>query len=128
MQSAFETAAHELMAREELVNGKSTPQVFSDYGDYFCPQSEDFRKALQTAMRGIEKANPETLYGIFGDAAWSNTDRLPDALLRDLVLGAEDVRVVLGEGAHPHQAVQRARRLVAVDGAELRDLQRQLAI
>ena len=25
-------------------------------------------QALQKAMRGIEKANPETLYGIFGDA------------------------------------------------------------
>src|SRR5207245_11419536 len=36
-------------------------------------------------MRGIEKANPETLYGIFGDASWTNKDRLPDSLLRDLV-------------------------------------------
>ncbi len=35
-------------------------------------------QALQKAMRGIEKANPETLYGIFGDAAWSNKDRLPE--------------------------------------------------
>ena len=42
-------------------------------------------QALQTAMRGIEKANPETLYGIFGDAHWTNKDRLPDALLRDLI-------------------------------------------
>lgn len=42
-------------------------------------------QALQTAMRGIEKANPETLYGIFGDAGWTNKDRLPDSLLRDLV-------------------------------------------
>jgi type I restriction enzyme M protein len=42
-------------------------------------------QALQRAMRGIEKANPETLYGIFGDAAWSNKDRLPDSLLRDLI-------------------------------------------
>jgi type I restriction enzyme M protein len=42
-------------------------------------------QALQKAMRGIERANPETLYGIFGDAAWSNKDRLPDSLLRDLM-------------------------------------------
>jgi type I restriction enzyme M protein len=40
---------------------------------------------LQKAMRGIEKANPETLYAIFGDAQWTNKDRLPDSLLRDLV-------------------------------------------
>ena len=42
-------------------------------------------QALQTAMRDIEKANPETLYGIFGDAQWTNKDRLSDALLRDLI-------------------------------------------
>jgi len=42
-------------------------------------------QALPRAMRGIEKANPETLYGIFGDAAWTNKERLPDALLRDLI-------------------------------------------
>ena len=42
-------------------------------------------QALQTAMRGIEKANPETLYGIFGDAQWTNKDRLPDHMLRELI-------------------------------------------
>ena len=42
-------------------------------------------QALQKAMRGIEKANPETLYGIFGDAQWTNKDRLSDPLLKDLI-------------------------------------------
>jgi type I restriction enzyme M protein len=41
--------------------------------------------ALQRAMREIEKANPDTLYGIFGDANWANKERLSDALLRDLI-------------------------------------------
>lgn len=41
--------------------------------------------ALQTAMRGIEQANPHTLYGIFGDTQWSNKDRLSDALLKNLI-------------------------------------------
>lgn len=40
--------------------------------------------ALQHALREIEKANPDTLYGVFGDAQWSNKDRLSDALLKDL--------------------------------------------
>src|SRR5690606_11979476 len=40
--------------------------------------------ALQRAMREIEKANPDTLYGVFGDAQWTNKDRLSDALLKDL--------------------------------------------
>ena len=36
-------------------------------------------------MREIEKANPDTLYGVFGDAQWTNKDRLSDALLKDLI-------------------------------------------
>jgi type I restriction enzyme M protein len=42
-------------------------------------------QALQKSMRCIEKANPETLYSIFGDAAWTNKERLSDSLLRDLI-------------------------------------------
>jgi type I restriction enzyme M protein len=41
--------------------------------------------ALQRAMREIEKANPDSLYGVFGDAQWSNKERLSDALLKDLI-------------------------------------------
>ena len=41
--------------------------------------------ALQSAMRSIEIANPDKLYGIFGDAQWTNKDRLSDAMLRDLI-------------------------------------------
>ena len=40
---------------------------------------------LQEAMRAIEKANPETLFGIFGDASWTNKDRLSDAILTNLI-------------------------------------------
>lgn len=41
--------------------------------------------ALQEAMRAIEKANPDTLYGIFGDASWTNKDRLSDEILTNLI-------------------------------------------
>ena len=41
--------------------------------------------ALQNAMRGIEASNQKHLYGVFGDAQWTNKDRLPDALLKDLI-------------------------------------------
>jgi len=41
--------------------------------------------ALQEAMRAIEKANPETLFGIFGDASWTNKDRLSDEILTNLI-------------------------------------------
>lgn len=42
-------------------------------------------QALQNAMRTIEQANQGQLYGIFGDAQWTNKERLSDATLRDLV-------------------------------------------
>ncbi|MDB4137235.1 type I restriction-modification system subunit M [Gammaproteobacteria bacterium] len=41
--------------------------------------------ALQNAMRAIEQANPNTLHGIFGDASWTNKDRLSDAMLTNLI-------------------------------------------
>ncbi len=41
--------------------------------------------AIESALRGIEQANQEYLYGIFGDAQWSNKNKLSDALLIDLV-------------------------------------------
>lgn len=41
--------------------------------------------ALQNAMRGIEVANQGHLYGVFGDAQWTNKERLPDPLLKDLI-------------------------------------------
>lgn len=40
---------------------------------------------LQNAMRNIEAANQKHLYGVFGDAQWTNKERLPDELLKDLI-------------------------------------------
>jgi len=41
--------------------------------------------ALANAMRAVEAANQKHLYGVFGDAQWTNKDRLPDSLLKDLI-------------------------------------------
>jgi type I restriction enzyme M protein len=41
--------------------------------------------AIENALRGIEQANQEFLYGIFGDAQWSNKNKLSDALLINLI-------------------------------------------
>ncbi len=42
-------------------------------------------QTIQNAMRTIEKANPQTLHGIFGDASWSNKERLSDETLTNLI-------------------------------------------
>jgi type I restriction-modification system DNA methylase subunit len=68
-------------------------------------KSASIGHALQKAMRCIEQANPDTLHGKFGDAQWTNKDRLSDALLKDLIehfssldLGNEHCRAdVLGQ-------------------------------
>lgn len=45
----------------------------------------DIGKALQNAFRSIERENQEKLHGVFGDAPWTNKNRLPDKLLKELI-------------------------------------------
>ncbi|MGS0675956.1 type I restriction-modification system subunit M [Shewanella sp. 125m-1] len=46
--------------------------------------SKDIGEAIQNALRLIEAKN-ERLHGVFGDAQWTNKERLPDHLLADLI-------------------------------------------
>lgn len=46
--------------------------------------STEIGKFIQSAFREIEKYNPR-LYGVFGDAQWTNKERLPDHLLSSLI-------------------------------------------
>lgn len=48
-------------------------------------KGENIGLAIQNSMREIEKANVGKLDGIFGDAQWTNKERLPDKLLKDLM-------------------------------------------
>lgn len=48
-------------------------------------QVKNVGKAIQDGLREIERANPDTLYAVFGDAQWTNKDRLPDHMLRELI-------------------------------------------
>ena len=47
--------------------------------------TEDVGRAIVSAFKEIEKANGERMTGIFGDGAWTNKNRLPDRLLKDLL-------------------------------------------
>ncbi|MBW4528513.1 MAG: type I restriction-modification system subunit M [Phormidium tanganyikae FI6-MK23] len=76
--------------------------MIAEYGDDFLDEHrfqipegshwQDVREvasnvgtALQNAMRAIETANQKHLYGVFGDAPWTNKERLPDELIKDLL-------------------------------------------
>lgn len=69
--------------------------AFAEHHHFLVPEQAHWNRvrettvnvgmAIQEAMREIEKANPETLFGIFGDASWTNKDRLSDATLTNLI-------------------------------------------
>ncbi len=68
---------------------------FAEYHNFILPKGAHWKdvrnistnvgKAIIEAFHAIEKANPEKLQGIFGDASWTNKNRLPDRLLKDLI-------------------------------------------
>ena len=47
--------------------------------------AKDVGRKLQSALRAVEAANPGRLDGIFGDASWTNKERLPDVTLKNLI-------------------------------------------
>lgn len=76
-------------------NGDLEFAAFEENHHFLVPKEAHWNKvrettvnvglAIQGAMRAIEKANPDTLYGIFGDASWTNKDRLSDETLNNLI-------------------------------------------
>jgi type I restriction enzyme M protein len=47
--------------------------------------SRDVGRALLSAFRAIETANPERLSGVFGNASWTDKAQLPDETLKNLI-------------------------------------------
>ncbi len=47
--------------------------------------SRDVGRALVTAFRAIEAANPKRLTGIFGNASWTDKAQMPDETLKNLI-------------------------------------------
>ncbi len=48
-------------------------------------KTENVGQSLVYAFREIEKTNPDTLYGIFGNSPWTNKQKIPDSVLIELV-------------------------------------------
>lgn len=79
----------------EESDGDMEYAAFAEHHHFIVPQGAHWNNvrettvnvgvALQDAMRVIEKANPDTLYGIFGDASWTNKNRLSDETLINLI-------------------------------------------
>ncbi|MEQ9205889.1 MAG: class I SAM-dependent DNA methyltransferase [Phycisphaerales bacterium] len=77
--------------------GDSNPSSYPEIHRFTVPKGchwRDIREAssnvgtsLLRAMHGIEKANPDTLYRVFGTADWGNKEKFTDELVKDLIEG-----------------------------------------
>ncbi len=83
-QAAFESSRGDLSYAEFAENHRFQIPEGAHWDD-LRQVSKNVGAAIQKAMRAIESANPDLLDGIFGDAPWTNKERLPDETLKDLV-------------------------------------------
>ena len=86
---------HEQQGRYELKDGKPELEVYSSYGDYFCPTAEGFRAALKAGYRSlVESVGFDGLYHDFAHpyhchntahhpTPHMNTDGVLDVILWD---------------------------------------------
>ena len=44
-------------------------------------------------MQEIERANPDTLFRVFGSADWGNREKFSDELMKDLIEGFSEIRL-----------------------------------
>jgi len=95
-RDAMEQVGSEEMAKREMFHRIQIPED-CHWRDVFA-ETKDIGRTLKDAFHGIEMENPH-LHGIFGDASWTNKDRLSDELLATLLnhfnqvdLGVSNVR------------------------------------
>lgn len=85
------------------IYGDTDPSLFPEVHRFVLPDGchwDDVRgvpanvgSALQKAMQEIERANPDTLFRVFGSADWRNKEKFSDELLKDLIEGFSKIRL-----------------------------------
>lgn len=83
--------------------GDADPTLFPEIHRFVVPDgchwndvrevSSNVGAALLHALQEIERANPETLFRVFGTADWGNKDNFTDELLKDLIEGFSDIQL-----------------------------------
>ena len=105
--------------------GEADPSLFPEIHRFVVPEGchwNDVRDvatnvgaALRRAMQEIERANPDTLFRVFGNADWGDKEKFSDELLKDLIEGF--ARIGLGNSTAKHR---RAGRRLRVPRREVR--------
>ena len=83
------------------VYGDAEPSIFPEVHRFQVPEGchwRDVREtpsnvgtALARSMQEIERANPDTLFRVFGHADWANRGKLTDEILKNLIEGLSEV-------------------------------------
>jgi len=81
--------------------GDEEPTLFPEIHRFQVPEGCHWRNvretpsnvgtALSHAIREIERANPDTLYRVFGAADWGNREILSDEIIKNLIEGLSEV-------------------------------------
>ena len=84
-------------AEAQEMYGDADPSLFPEVHRFIVPEGchwNDVRDvatnvgtALRRAMQEIERANPDTLFRVFGNADWGDKEKFSDELLKDLTEG-----------------------------------------
>jgi type I restriction enzyme M protein len=86
------------------------PEVEADFHKFDLPAGTHWRDVttktanlgaqINKALGQIEQANPDSLAGMFGDAAWGNKERLPETALVNLVNAFNGMKLDPDEVSH----------------------------
>ena len=86
------------------------PEVEADFHKFDLPPGTHWRDVttktanlgaqINKALGQIEQANPDSLAGMFGDAAWGNKERLPETALVNLVNAFNGMKLDPDEVSH----------------------------
>jgi len=84
-------------AEAQEIYGEADPSLYPEIHRFVVPEGchwNDVRNvasnvgtALRRAMQEIERANPDTLFRVFGNADWGDKEKFSDELLKDLIEG-----------------------------------------
>ena len=85
------------------IYGEADPSLFPEIHRFVVPEGchwNDVREvttnvgaALRRAMQEVERANPDTLFRVFGNADWGDKENFSDELLKDLIEGFSGIRL-----------------------------------
>ena len=90
-------------AEAQELYGEADPSLFPEVHRFVVPKGchwNDVREtainvgaALRRAMQEIERANPDTLFRVFGNADWGDKGKFSDELLKDLIDGFSAIQL-----------------------------------